>query len=240
MNENKNPLQFLVTIVQWVVDAAEMVLVGVLDGLRNATDHASPSFFGLVAVVLPFLTPAPVAYMSAQSAMEFFQWTPNMAWILAISVEGLGLIAWVATVEAFLQYANTGDQRYARIVWVFGGIAFAYEILIVTLNVGLELHAGADGLFAFVLFLICMFPAMSAFYYGHNKRLAEMRIAKKEAEAKAEAERLRIERREDRQKAQELKLKYAAEAGETLKLKPFRKSRKSRVDERETEKENQA
>lgn len=202
-----------------------MVLVGILDGLRNTTDHASPSFFGLVAVILPFLTPMPVAYMSARSAMHFFQWDTSMAWILAISVEGLGLIAWVATVEAFLEHAKTGSAQVAKVVWVFGAIAVAYEILLVTLNVGLTLHEGADGLYAFVLFLIVIFPAMSAFYYGYNKRLAEARIATKEAAAKAEAERLRQERRADRKEAAELKLKFAADTKqEALKKdKSFRK-----------------
>lgn len=225
MNENKNPLNFLVTLVTWIVDALEMTLVGILDGLRNTTDHASPSFFGLVAVILPFLTPMPVAYMSARSAMHFFQWDASMAWVLAISVEGLGLIAWVATVEAFLEHTKSGDRRVAKVVWVFGGIAAVYEILLVTLNVGLTLSEGADALYAFVLFLIVCFPAMSAFYYGYNKRLAEARINAKEAERRAEAERIRQEKRQDRKEAQELKLKYASDAKQEKfnKDKSFRK-----------------
>lgn len=132
MEKNNNPLRWIVTLVEWIVDALEMVLVGILDGLRNTTDHASPSFFGLVAVILPFLTPMPVAYMSAQSAMHFFDWDVRMAWVLALSVEGLGLIAWVATVEAFLEHVKSGSERIARVVWVFGGIAIVYELLLVT------------------------------------------------------------------------------------------------------------
>lgn len=88
----------------------------------------------------------------------------------------------------------------------------------------LSLSEGADGLYAFVLFLIVCFPAMSAFYYGFNKRQAEARIAAQEAERKAEAERIRQERRADRKEAQALKMQYAKDAeGLKLKDKPFRK-----------------
>lgn len=203
---NKNPLEFLVTLVTVVTDALERMLVGILDGLRNTTDHASPSFHGLVAALLPFATPAPVAYLSARSATQFFEWDAGMAWVLAICVEGLGLVAWVSTAEAYL------ENKEQRIFWTFLGVASIYEVLLIALNVGLMVQDGAGKLYAFVLLLVCLLPALSAFFFGYNKLNAEARIAKAKAEKQAEEERLRQERRADRKEAQALKTQYAADA----------------------------
>ena len=40
MNENKNPLDFIVRIVNYVIDVLARVMVDLFDGIKNAVDHA--------------------------------------------------------------------------------------------------------------------------------------------------------------------------------------------------------
>ena len=63
MNENKN---IIVSIMDWIVDTLAKTLVSLFDGVKNAVDHANPSLFALVATLLPFALPLPVAFMTAQ------------------------------------------------------------------------------------------------------------------------------------------------------------------------------
>jgi hypothetical protein len=50
------------------VETLARSLVVLFDGVKNAIDHANPSLFGLVATLLPFALPLPVAFMTAHSA----------------------------------------------------------------------------------------------------------------------------------------------------------------------------
>ncbi len=207
MNEEKNPFDILVRFVQWIMDVLARAVVAFLDGLNDAVEHSSSPLFGVVATFLPFALPIPVAFMTANSAEKFFAWDAWQAVTLGIGLEGLGLLVWVWLVEAMI--SNDPALQGARTF--LAGIAAAYEVTLIVLNVVLALNDGAGIVFAIGLFLICLLPAMSAAMYGFQRRQTRLNIAAKEAERKAEAERLRQERRADRKEAQALKLKYASD-----------------------------
>ena len=218
MNENKNPFDLLVRFVQWVMDVLARAIVAFLDGLNDAVEHSSSPLFGVVATFLPFALPIPVAFMTANSAEQFFHWEKWQAITLGIGLEGLGLLVWVWLVESMI--SDDTQLRGARNF--LAGIAFAYELTLIILNVVLALNEGAGIIFAIGLLLICLLPAMSAAMYGFQRRQTRLNIEAEKAEAKALAEKIRQEKREDKLKALELKRKFQNEE-DTVKIKKFRK-----------------
>ena len=212
---NPNPLHFIVRIVAYVIDVLADAIVTLFDGLRRTMIHANPSVFSFLATLLPLALPLPVAWMTSDSAQKFFNWAPWAANTLGFGLEGLGLLAWVFAVEAYLS---------KRGLWLFGSVAIAYEITLVFLNVALAASEGVSMSYVIVLLLICFLPALSAIMYGNMRQTAEAELKRQDDERKAEAERIRQERRQDRREAQAMKLQYAKDAeGVELKKSPFRK-----------------
>lgn len=205
METNKNPLDWLVRLVQWIMDVLARAITAFLDGLNDAVEHSSSPLFGVVATFLPFALPLPIAFMTAASAEKFFNFMPLWATVLGLGIEGIGLLVWVWLVESMI----SEDKVLHDARRFLGGMATAYELVLVFLNVVLAWNDGASFVYGIGLLLICSLPAMSAAMYGFQRRQSRLNIASKEADAKAEAERIRQERRQDRKEAQELKLKYA-------------------------------
>lgn len=200
MKENNNPLNFIVRIVAWIIDVLADAIVTLFDGLRRTMVHANPSVFAFLATVLPLVLPLPVAFMTSNSARHFFGWDSWAANTLGFGLEGLGLLAWVFAVEAYL---------HKRGLMLFGSVAIAYEATLVFLNVALAANEGTSKSYIIVLLLICFLPALSAIMYGSMRQTAEAELKQREEESKAEAERLRQERRQDRKEAQAMKMQYA-------------------------------
>jgi hypothetical protein len=240
MNEDKN---VIVRMMDWLVDTLAKTLVSLFDGVKNAMDHSNPSLFALVATLLPFALPLPVAFMTSHSAREFFGWDPWAANVLGFGLEGLGLLVWVKLVDAIIANIQSTNEKIENYVGFLWGVAIAYEMLLIVINVILALKDGADIIYALALLLVCLLPALSAAMYGLHKRevihqLAREQIELKEwkererQEAKAReerdhreaqelAERIRQERREDALRRAELKLKFASETpGVELEEKP--------------------
>lgn len=208
MNDEKN---IIVRMVDWLVDTLAKTLVSLFDGIKNAVDHANPSLFALVATLLPFALPLPVAFMTAHSAQHFFKWDPWAARVLGFGLEGLGLLAWVKLVDSVLDHVKSNNEKVSNVVFMYGLVAFVYEILLLFVNVVLAQQEGADWRYIVVLACVCLLPALSAMLYGHQRRMVEAQLEHEHQEKRAEAERLRQERRQDRKEATELKLKYAAD-----------------------------
>jgi hypothetical protein len=226
MNEEKN---IIVRMMDWLVDTLAKTLVSLFDGVKNAVDHANPSLFALVATLLPFLLPLPVAFMTAHSAQRFFDWDMWAANTLGFGLEGLGLLAWVKLVDAVLDQVRSNNAKVSNVVFLYGVVALTYEILLLFINVVLAQQEGADWRYVVVLACVCLLPALSALLYGHQRRMVETQLEKERREALEQKERERQERREDRRHAAELKLKYAKDAP-LVKLegdKPFRNGKRS-------------
>src|SRR5688572_7684530 len=95
----------------WIFDTLARVLVSMFDGVRLAVEHATPSLFALVATVLPYALPLPVAFMTAHSAQTFFEWDPWAAWTLGLGLEGLGLLVWVRLADAIVGTVKTNNEK---------------------------------------------------------------------------------------------------------------------------------
>jgi hypothetical protein len=192
MNTEKNGI---LKAMDWIINTLSKTLVIIFDGLHHAVNHATPSLFALVATLLPFLLPLPVAFMTAHSTQHFFGWEAWTANILGFGLEGLGLLVWVKLVDGIIATVNTKNEKvneFVNFLWV---VAIAYEALLILINVVLAWKDGADGLYALTLFFICLLPALSAAMYGLHKREVTALLANEAVEKKNEVERLRQERR---------------------------------------------
>lgn len=221
-NENENNL--IVKVMSYIVDTLARTLVTLFDGLKHAVDHANPSLFALIAVLLPYAIPLPVALMTAESARHFFNWGARESYILGFGLEGLGLLVWVKLADSIVIGVTSANEKIENYVSFLWGAAIAYEILLVSLNVILALKEGAGGVYALTLFLVCLLPALSAVMYGLHKRETNAQLATEQSAAQALAEKIRQEKRQDRKEQQQLKLKLAADIKqEKLQDKSFRK-----------------
>ncbi len=222
MNEEKNAF---VKVVRALVDTLARSLVELFDGVKNAVDHANPSLFALVATLLPFALPLPVAFMTAHSAEKFFHWDAWAANVLGFGLEGLGLLVWVKLVDSIIASVQSDNEKVENYVNFLWGVAIAYEAVLILVNVILTLNEGASLIYGLTLLLICALPALSAAMYGLHKREVIRQLEQERQEAAAQKERERQERRQDRKEAAALKAQYASETKrEGLKEnKPFRK-----------------
>lgn len=213
-NNEQNPI---VRLMNWLVDTLAKTLVSLFDGLKRAVDHSNPSLFALVATLLPLVLPLPVAFMTSHSAQTFFHWDAWAANTLGFGLEGLGFLVWVTLVESIIvKTQNDKVEEYVNFLWA---VAIAYEVLLVFINVFLALHDGADLLYAVVLFLICLLPALSAAMYGihrqrtmvaleREKKAITEQTEKERQEALAREEKVRQDRREDAMKRAQMKFQY--------------------------------
>lgn len=218
MSEEKNTI---VQITNWIVDTLARTLVSLFDGVKNAVDHSNPSLFSLVATLLPFALPLPVAFMTSHSAQKFFVWDPWAANVLGFGLEGLGLLVWVKLVDAIIAGVQSKNEKIDNYVGFLWGVAIAYEAVLILVNVILAWNEGVSLIYALALLLICLLPALSAAMYGLHRRETLAHLERERQEIATQREKERQERRQDRKETQALKLKYASET-EGQKLKPFR------------------
>jgi hypothetical protein len=222
---NTNDKNIIVRIMDWIVDTFAKTLVSLFDGVKNAVDHANPSLFALVATLLPFVLPLPVAFATAHSAQQFFGWEPWAAWTLGLGLEGLGLLVWVRLADAIVGTVKASNEKVESVINLLWCVAIAYEAVLVLINVILAFREGASLVYALTLLLVCFLPALSAFVYGLHRRETLYRLEHERKELAEQKERERQERRQDRKEAQAMKMQYAADTKqEGLKNKPFRKS----------------
>lgn len=220
MNDEKNAI---VKATDSLMSTLAKMLVSLFDGVKEAVDHANPSLFGLVATLLPFALPLPVAFMTAHSAQTFFGWDRWAANVLGFGLEGLGLLVWVKLVDAIIARVQSNNEKIADFVSFLWGVAIAYEALLIFINVILSWSEGANLIRGIVLLLVCLLPALSAAMYGLHRKETMRMLELEKQDARAQKEKERQEKRADRKEAAELKLKFAADTKSEKLDKPFRK-----------------
>jgi uncharacterized protein YjeT (DUF2065 family) len=203
-------------------------LARALNWLATVFEAASPSVFALLAVLLPYLSPLPVAWITAGSAKVFLGMTPWIAGVFVFVLEGLGIWTTSSLVDSLVEYIRSRNTKSGLMVGAFLLVVGVYIIILVSLNVSLEEAAGKiTPLYARVLTLVCFLPLISGCMNGYWKLRLER---KTDIERQREIEERRHqEERADRRERWLIKhgqaptVTYAKDAeGQTSK--PFRKS----------------
>jgi len=171
-----------------------------LDALQDVFEHASPSILSMLAVFLPYLTPIPIATLTAASAERFLGMSPGISFVFVFVLEGIGLWTTVIFVDSIVQFIKSRNTKTGVMVIILFAVVCIYITILVNLNVSLEESAKVvSPVYSRVITLICFLPLISGFMAGYNKIQNDYKInTEKETEYNRNlAEKLRQEKRED-------------------------------------------
>lgn len=170
------------------------ILGRAFDWLGDALEHFNPSAFRFLAAVLPYLTPVPVAWLTASSSATFLHFTNTVAFIFVFALEGIGLWFTSLLVDSVVEWIRSRNWRTFAIVLLFTLTVGIYVFLLVSLNVTLETAAGnTNPALSKVITLLCFLPLITGVGNGYYK----LRL---EHKTDIEKSRIHQEEREDRDK----------------------------------------
>ena len=181
-------------------------LADVFDYLGEIFERLSPALFRMLSTVLPYITPLPVAWLTAHSASEFLGFGNTISVIFVIMLEGIGLWATTELVDAFVEAVRSKNAKSWGVVIFLSMVVTVYIVLLVSLNVTLERATGnTSSTYSLVLTLICFLPLISGCLNGYRKVKMETKTNMQVAKEKQDDLNDRI-----RHEQNDLKLKKAA------------------------------
>ena len=190
-------VNFLGTIIR----TGERAVVVFFVGMKNAVEHGTPSMLGFMSAVLPLITPAPVAGMTAISLMNFFVWDAWQAWTMAVALEIAGFVLWVSLTETLMADGWKGTVMQ----YFFAGAVVVYQGILISVNAVLAAIEGANDTYVLILLLLSLLPALGSISYGYRNSKIEQKFESRRKEEKADKEKEKQAKREEK----ELKLRYA-------------------------------
>ena len=144
------------------------------DKMLNAAkviEDANPAIFALLATVLPFLTPFPIAALTAISAETYlFAGHVTISWIFVAVLEGLGLLVTSYLTDAVLKYIGSKNTREIWKIALLGIVTIVYIAILIGLNVQLKAaNSQSDPAYLLIITLMCFLPLISGVLYGYAK-----------------------------------------------------------------------
>lgn len=177
-------------------------LASFFDWIGDALERFNPSAYRFLAAVLPYLTPVPVAWLTAASASEFLNLPPTVAFILVFALEGIGLWFTSLLVDAVVDWIKSRNVKTFALVLIFGAVVAIYVTILVNLNVTLEQAKNTDANPALsrVITLMCFLPLLTGVGNGYYKMKLDAKATTIEQikYTREQEERDRIERRDER------------------------------------------
>lgn len=151
-------------------------LAAIADWIGDAFERLSPAMFKMLSAVLPYTTPLPVAFMTADSAAKFLGMVPWVAGVLVFGLEGVGVWVTSELVDSIVEAVRTKNVKAWSIVAFLSLVVLAYISILITLNVVLEQQVNhRGGAYATVLTLICLLPLISGSMNGYRKTKLEIK-----------------------------------------------------------------
>jgi len=197
---------------------ASNVLAQIFDWLGDALERFNPSAFRFLAAVLPYLTPIPVAWLTAHSASDFLHFTPNVSFIFVFALEGIGLWFTTLLVDAVVDFVRSRNPKTFLIVIMFVLVVGAYVLILVNLNVTLETanNANTNPALSQVITLLCFLPLITGVGNGYYKLKLDYRTETEQAQRRTDElnERIRQENRHDRMERYRIKNERKAQDSE--------------------------
>jgi hypothetical protein len=216
-------------------------LANIFDWLGVALERFNPSAFRFLAAALPYLTPVPVAWLTANSSAEFLKLPPGVAFVFVLALEGIGLWFTSLLVDAIVDWVRSKNARSFVPVVLFAAVVYAYVRLLIDLNVTLEMANGTPNpAMSRVITLMCYLPLITGVgngYYKlkleHKTQLDQEQQWKKEREEKEHAEqeaaRIRQEQADEAERVRQAQLTLRMEQ---MRLEAESKGRESAAAER--------
>ena len=176
-------------------------LAHIFDWTGEVFERFTPSAFRFLAAVLPYLTPVPVAWLTADSAAKFLNFPAGIAAVFVFALEGIGLWFTTLFVDSVVDWVRSRNVKTFAVVLMFAVTVAAYVMLLVDLNVTLERAVGqTNPAISRVITLLCFLPLLTGVGNGYYKLKleykTEVQLAKQhDMEIR---ERVREEARQDR------------------------------------------
>ena len=142
-------------------------LANFFDWLGEVFEKFNPSAYRFLGATLPYLTPLPVAWLTAHSAEKFLNFTPTIAFIFVFVLEGIGLWFTSLLVDSVVDWVRSRTWKSISVVTVLGLAVLAYIYLLVSLNVLLE--DNTNQVRSQVITLLCFLPLISGIGNGYYK-----------------------------------------------------------------------
>lgn len=179
----------------------ETKLARFFNWLGDSIEAFQPSAYRILAAILPYSTPIPVAWLTMKSAETFLHFDPWVSFIFVFGLEGIGLWFTGLFVETLVDYIKSRNKKTFFMVLLFGAVVAGYVYILVNLNVILKTVAGdADPALSRVITLLCFLPLMTGVGNGYYK-------LKLDAERKEKEKALREQQVEDLETERKLSLK---------------------------------
>ena len=192
-------------------------LSDIFDWIGDALERFNPSAFKFLSALLPYLTPLPVAWLTAHSSSEFLNFTPTVSFIFVFALEGIGLWFTSLLVDAIVDWVRSRNWKTFVPVLMFGGAVAAYVYILVSLNVTLEQAVGNQTLqLSRVITLLCFLPLLTGIGNGYYKLKLDYRTQSELSKLHQEdVEFRKLELQKD-ERLQKFRIKYGtSESGST-------------------------
>jgi hypothetical protein len=171
-------------------------LARIFDWLGDALERFNPSAFRFLAAVLPYLTPVPVAWLTAHSSSTFLKFTPTVSFIFVFALEGIGLWFTTMFVDSIVDWVRSKNWKSFVPVLMFAGTVSAYVFILVDLNVTLERAIGnPNPALSRVITLLCFLPLITGVGNGYYKLKLEHKTESQKTRERQEEERHESQRR---------------------------------------------
>lgn len=161
------------------------------------------SAYKILASLLPYSTPLPVAWLTMTSAQTFLGFASWVAFIFVFGLEGMGLWFTGLFVDSVIDVIRSRNSKTLFLVGLFGAVVLVYIYLLVNLNVTLKIASGdSNPALERVITLLCFLPLLTGVGNGYYKWKLEQRDENREKEQilADKEERIRQEKREDKLK----------------------------------------
>lgn len=134
-------------------------------------EKLNPALFRLLAAVLPYITPFPVAWLTASNAEKFLDFTPAVAFSFVFGLEGMGLWFTSLFVDAFIDWIRSKNWKTFGLVLMFTFVVGVYVFLLVNLNVTLDAinNENSNTALSRVITLLCFLPLLTGVGNGYYK-----------------------------------------------------------------------
>lgn len=162
-------------------------LIYILEEWRILTVVFERTFTSNMAATVPWIAPLIPASFALKNAAEKLHVQNGVEWIIAASIEGLGMSVTSTAFELWNWRDKNKDERLSAPIRISIGTVVFYVMIVISVNIGLDL-GWADWFIKAMLSLLSI-PAVVtlALRSQHSRRVADQEAAELKAEQKEHA-----------------------------------------------------
>jgi len=184
-------------------------LAFIFDWFGDALERFNPSAFRFLAASLPYLTPVPVAWLTAYSSSQFLSFPQEIAFIFVFALEGIGLWFTTMLVDSVVDWVRSKNWKSFVPVLLFSAAVVAYVFILVDLNVTLEKATGnVKPALSRVITLLCFLPLITGIGNGYYKLKLDYKTETEVSKLHSEELEAQIRKEKREERLEKLRIKH--------------------------------